>query len=164
MNLNLQLLQCNAMHPTAPTLLPPHSPLNLHQRRQNLLIILPPPHNLQSHRSVRVHLGVIQLVAKLILCVLGLVADVLGVLLGVYGRDREYHSRVIEQVPVGRVAPVFGCAVGRGGSEGWWAEDHVYFLPVSVCVCGGGPGLGVGGAVGFSFGGALGCISVCGGV
>ena len=136
--------------------LPPHSPLDFHQRSQDLLVILPPSHDLQAHRSVCVHLWVVQLVAELVFGVLGLVADVLGVFLGVHGRDREDHAGVVEEVPVRGVAPVLGLAVGRGGSEGRRAEDHVYFLAVSVCVGGGGPGLRVGGAVGFSFGGALG--------
>jgi hypothetical protein len=145
-------------------LLPTHCLLNFYESSQDLLVVLPPTHNLQTYRSVGVHLRVIELVAELVLGILGLVVDVLGVLLRVHGRNREYNTGVIEQVPVRRVAPVLRLTMRRGGSEGRRAEDNVHFLAVSVCVCGGGPGLGVGGAVGFSLGGALRCVSVCRGV
>ena len=95
--------------------------------------------------------------AELVLGVLRLVANIFGVFARVYCRHREDGARVVEQIPVRRVAPVFRLAVGRGGSEGGRAEDYVYFAPVGV-VRGRAPGLRVCCAVGFSVGCALGLV------
>lgn len=79
--------------------------------------MIPPSNDLQTDRRILVPLGTIHLMAEFVLRVLWRVAFVLCVLGGIDRGHGEDNARVVEEVPLRRVAPVPGLVVRCGGTK-----------------------------------------------
>lgn len=98
------LIQCKLIGCTAK--LPAHCLFNSCESSNDFLIMLPSPNNLQTDRSILVLLRAIHVVCELVLFVFGDISRIYNILNRVDNCHREHSTRVVEDVPVGCVAPV----------------------------------------------------------
>lgn len=99
--------------------------LNLPQNSQAFLILPAPSDDLQSNRGIDVRLRGIEIPIKPILVILRHIASILDVEPDIHRGDGEDGRCVVEQVPLARVGPVLGVAVGWGCAGPRGAQDGV---------------------------------------
>lgn len=110
--------------------LPSHGSFNLGQRGENLLVMLPFPNNLETNRSPLVRVGVVEIVHKFVLLILGCVSSVLGIFGRVNCGDRKDSRGIIQKIPLCCIAPVTGVSMSRCCTKIRRAYNHVDLLPI----------------------------------
>lgn len=115
---------------------PAHRFFYLSKSRKYLLVVIPTANDLETYRSVLIPFWTVHLIAEPVLFVLRDIMCILGILRRIHGSDREDCSRIVKQIPLGGVAPVFRLIVRRGGSEGGWTKYNIDLLTITVaCLC-----------------------------
>lgn len=112
-----------------------HSLLDELQRGEDLFLLQSSADKLETDWGTSKDLRVIQVVAKFILVVDGLVIHILDILGGINPADRKDDTRIVKQVPLRGVAPVFGLLMRRGSAKAGGAENHVHLLAIFVGSC-----------------------------